>query len=89
MLAPKAKLWALVVPNCPEQVTGKSELTTPEPGYAHGWAIGIPTAIADTWGTAIHCWSLRPTTCWVQWHASTGLSANGTYLSPAPARLRA
>jgi len=36
VLAPNAKLRALVVPNGPEQATGKSELTATEPGCAHG-----------------------------------------------------
>ena len=35
VLAPHAKLRALVVPNGPEQATGKSELTATEPGCAH------------------------------------------------------
>jgi len=36
VLAPNAKLRALVVPNGPEQATGKSELTATESGCAHG-----------------------------------------------------
>jgi hypothetical protein len=36
VLAPNAKLRALVVPNGPEQATGKSELTATEPGCTHG-----------------------------------------------------
>jgi len=36
VLAPNAKLRALVVPHGPEQATGKSELTATEPGSAHG-----------------------------------------------------
>ena len=36
MLAPNAKLRALVVPHGPEQATGKSELTATGPGCAHG-----------------------------------------------------
>jgi len=36
VLAPNAKLRALVVPNGPEQATGKWELTATEPGFAHG-----------------------------------------------------
>jgi len=35
VLAPNAKLRALVVPNGPEQATGKSELTATEPGCTH------------------------------------------------------
>ena len=36
VLAPNAKLRAMVVPHGPEQATGKSELTATEPGCAHG-----------------------------------------------------
>ena len=36
VLAPNAKLRALVVPQAPEEATGKSELTATEPGCAHG-----------------------------------------------------
>ncbi len=36
VLAPNAKLRALVVPNGPGQASGKSELTATEPGCAHG-----------------------------------------------------
>jgi hypothetical protein len=36
VLAPNAKLRALVVPQAPEEPTGKSELTATEPGCAHG-----------------------------------------------------
>jgi len=35
VLAPNAKLRALVVPHGPEEVTGKSELTATEPGCTH------------------------------------------------------
>ena len=35
VLAPNAKLRALVVPQAPEQAIGKSELTATEPGCAH------------------------------------------------------
>jgi len=38
VLAPNAKLRALVVPHGPEQAAGKSELTATEPGCAHGRA---------------------------------------------------
>ena len=36
VLAPNAKLRAMVVSHGPEQATGKSELTATEPGCAHG-----------------------------------------------------
>ena len=36
VLAPNAKLRAMVVPHGPEQATGKSELAATEPGCAHG-----------------------------------------------------
>ena len=36
VLVPNAKLRALVVPQAPEEATGKSELTATEPGCAHG-----------------------------------------------------
>ena len=36
VLAPNAKLRAMLVPHGPEQATGKSELTATEPGCAHG-----------------------------------------------------
>ena len=36
VLAPNAKLRALVVPQAPEEATGTSELTATEPGCAHG-----------------------------------------------------
>jgi len=35
VLAPNAKLRAMVVPHGPEQATGKSELTATKPGCAH------------------------------------------------------
>ena len=35
VLAPNAKLRAMVVPHGPEQATGKSELTATEPGCTH------------------------------------------------------
>jgi len=44
VLAPNAKLRALVVPQAPEQATGKSELTATEPGCAHGRAARISWA---------------------------------------------
>ena len=36
VLAPNAKLRALVVPQGPEEVTGESDLTAIESGCAHG-----------------------------------------------------
>ena len=36
VLVPNAKLRALVVPQAPEQATGKPEQTASEPGCAHG-----------------------------------------------------
>ena len=36
VLAPHAKLRAMVVPHGPEEATGKSELMAIEPGCAHG-----------------------------------------------------
>ena len=36
VLAPNAKLRALVVPDVPEEVTGESELAATESGCAHG-----------------------------------------------------
>ena len=41
VLAPNAKLRARVVPNGPEDATGKSELPTTESGCAHGRAARI------------------------------------------------
>ena len=36
VLAPHSKLWALGVPQAPEEVTGESELTATESGCTHG-----------------------------------------------------
>ena len=57
VLAPNAKLRALVVPHGPEQATGKLELNATEPGCAHGrparisWA-GLRVEAAPGAGTA-------------------------------------
>ena len=57
VLAPNAKLRALVVPHGPEQATGKLELNATEPGCAHGrparisWA-GLRVGAAPGAGTA-------------------------------------
>ncbi len=54
VLAPTAKLRALVVPHGPEEVTGRSELTATEPGCAHGrsarinWARLLKRVLATT-----------------------------------------
>ena len=44
VLAPNAKLRALVVPHGPEQATGKSEQTASEPGCAHSRPVRISWA---------------------------------------------
>ena len=54
VLAPNAKLRALVVPHDPAQDTGKSEQTPTEPGCAHdrpariGWARLLKRVLATT-----------------------------------------
>jgi len=44
VLAPDAKLRALVVPHGPEQATGKSELTATEPDCTHSRPVRISQA---------------------------------------------
>jgi len=54
VLAPNAKLCALVVPRAPEDATGKSELTSTEPGCTHSrparisWARLLKRVLATT-----------------------------------------